>query len=962
MLKKILLIIIVIFCTIEAQIITFDKTYPGQEGYFILPTSDNSFIAFSKLNDSVSVVIKVDQFGWIRWQKTYTDLVFGKHNNVAVEYDNSYFIVGNSSSSLPSNVNLKRIDVNGNLIWEKEIGDNDYDNSQPSISITDQGNILVASASGFSIKLTELTPAGNIVDIKNILPFLANTSPRLIKLEDGNFLVSRKPVSNKTDLVKINSEGDSLWVISFIGYSVVFKASMPDGSILASVGLKLYKIDLEGNIIWDTIIPTVGVAFAPASDGNYLVLIDIDQSYNDKIIKLDKDGNIIMEKPINGYGNFLTNAYDGGLITCGKTKRPSVLPSYSRIGNTMRILKMDQDADYKAINLYSPEDNSVIYSISKIIISWNPENVDFVDISYSKNSSSTWETIAQNYPADYDSLTWYVPLFISDALQIKIVDSNDPETYDRTDPGITAIIYQQYDTISVNDITMWIGNNGMGSSNPLSGNSGFYWPNNEYPRIASVFADGLVWGGKINGEIRVNGNTFRYGLKGGRILPDGTPAEEISIESKIYKLRKNWEQLPDGPEKQRLQYDLYNWPVDIGAPWNDVNEDGVYTPGIDTPKLIGDETLFYVANDLDTVRSRFTYGSDPIGLEFQTTVFGFNREDLKDVVFKKYKVINKSNSTIEDMYFTYWTDPDLGNAGDDYEGFDTTLNMGYVFNGDNDDNGFYGTPPPAVGYLIVQGPLVKSTPEDSALYNNEWISGYKNLGLTASGMNLKNMTAWPGDPDLGVYAGTLQFYFMMQGLNWDGSQLIDPITGEPTIWALSGDPVTGTGWYEGGGWPGGPGAGDRRIHVPSGPFSIAPGDTQEVVIAIMMAKGTDNINSITELRELATHIQEFYNTELVEILNTKETIAPTGYTLYQNYPNPFNPVTTIEYEIPEKTLVTIKLYDILGREVKTLIDNEEKVRYKYSVDFDGSSLTSGVYFYRMQAGSFTETKKMILLK
>ncbi|MBK7379522.1 MAG: T9SS type A sorting domain-containing protein [Ignavibacteriales bacterium] len=209
---------------------------------------------------------------------------------------------------------------------------------------------------------------------------------------------------------------------------------------------------------------------------------------------------------------------------------------------------------------------------------------------------------------------------------------------------------------------------------------------------------------------------------------------------------------------------------------------------------------------------------------------------------------------------------------------------------------------------------------------------------------------------------------MMQGLSMDGSQLINPITGEPTLWPLSGDPVSGIGWYEGEGWPGGDSPGDHRYHVPSGPFNLAAGDTQEIVIAIPIARGTDNINSITKLRELAAHVQEFYNTELVEILNTKETIAPTGYTLFQNYPNPFNPKTTIEYEVPEKANVTIKIYDILGREVKTLVNNEEKIRWKYKVEFDATNFASGVYFYRMQgnpisgAGSFTQTKKMVVLK
>ena len=81
----------------------------------------------------------------------------------------------------------------------------------------------------------------------------------------------------------------------------------------------------------------------------------------------------------------------------------------------------------------------------------------------------------------------------------------------------------------------------------------------------------------------------------------------------------------------------------------------------------------------------------------------------------------------------------------------------------------------------------------------------------------------------------------------------------------------------------------------------------------------------------------------------------------QNYPNPFNPITTIDYSIPKESFVTIKVYDMLGREVATLI-NEEKNAGEYSVKFNGSILASGVYLYRMKAGNFIQTKKMILMK
>jgi len=97
-------------------------------------------------------------------------------------------------------------------------------------------------------------------------------------------------------------------------------------------------------------------------------------------------------------------------------------------------------------------------------------------------------------------------------------------------------------------------------------------------------------------------------------------------------------------------------------------------------------------------------------------------------------------------------------------------------------------------------------------------------------------------------------------------------------------------------------------------------------------------------------------------------IIPEKYSLAQNYPNPFNPVTKIKYQIPELSVVTIKVYDVLGSEIITLV-NEEKPVGSYEVEFDATGLPSGIYFYRLQAvptgrqaGSFVETKKMVLLK
>ncbi|NCS90369.1 MAG: T9SS type A sorting domain-containing protein [Ignavibacteria bacterium] len=88
---------------------------------------------------------------------------------------------------------------------------------------------------------------------------------------------------------------------------------------------------------------------------------------------------------------------------------------------------------------------------------------------------------------------------------------------------------------------------------------------------------------------------------------------------------------------------------------------------------------------------------------------------------------------------------------------------------------------------------------------------------------------------------------------------------------------------------------------------------------------------------------------------------PESFLLQQNYPNPFNPSTSISYSIKEMGLVTLKIFDVLGREVSVLV-NEVKEPGKYSINFDASKLSSGVYIYYMNAGNFISTKKMILTK
>jgi hypothetical protein len=123
----------------------------------------------------------------------------------------------------------------------------------------------------------------------------------------------------------------------------------------------------------------------------------------------------------------------------------------------------------------------------------------------------------------------------------------------------------------------------------------------------------------------------------------------------------------------------------------------------------------------------------------------------------------------------------------------------------------------------------------------------------------------------------------------------------------------------------------------------------------------DLYNLIDDYGFLQSVLQQF---ELIPPMGLFEEINSThNYKLLQNYPNPFNPSTKIIFEVPTNPdgIVTLKVYDVLGREIVTIL-NEEKPAGEYEVEFNGENLVSGVYYYTLTSGTFYETKKMILLR
>lgn len=493
----------------------------------------------------------------------------------------------------------------------------------------------------------------------------------------------------------------------------------------------------------------------------------------------------------------------------------------------------------------------------------------------------------------------------------------------------------------------------------------------------ALFAANIWISGRIDGEIRAAGTQYgEWEMWAGPLDDNGNPPIDCSQYDRIWEIRS--EDIEQYEDTGNISQNLQEWPWYLGAPVNDGDgvPDNYDLQNGDRPQLLGDQRLWWIMNDRGNVH-QYT-DSDPIGLEIHASAHAFNRTGFAgNTTFYRYCIVNKNTLPFTDAYFTIWTDVDLGDFSDDYVGSDSLLHLGYAYNADNEDGSSlasgegYGKAPPAIGFTFLESAIADTDGRDNdrdGIIDNpgEMIGANSFLYYTGGG---------------GVYSEPFlaeHFHNYAQAKWKDGSrvvmggrgvaaQLPDGFPRVPTNFFYSGNPVTGEFWTEINPLMNGVSRApsDRRMMTSSGPFMIQPGDTLDMGFAIVWSRGKDHLDSVTELKKDVASIRAFadffLNTANLD-LQPKPAEENPQFALgfKQNYPNPFSSKTTLNYSLPKPMRIRLAIYDVLGREVETLVDAGQS-EGTYAVDFDGSQLPAGIYYARIEMDYLRFTKRIVKL-
>jgi hypothetical protein len=397
------------------------------------------------------------------------------------------------------------------------------------------------------------------------------------------------------------------------------------------------------------------------------------------------------------------------------------------------------------------------------------------------------------------------PALLAVALVFALVtDADARPAANRLPPTFGARGEDASQRVDINSISMVVKNTGSFAYDTQTGGAGL-----EYPKGSghtALFAGGLWMGAMVNGKVRVSVAEYSDDWRPGAIIGNGagaTPDDPLKPEYKVYKLLRSY---PTTAEPDAALADNNAGAVPHGAPLVSIQLDG-------TLAILGDQMLWCVFNDLGKHGPHNNASSAlPLGVEVQLTAFAFTdpSSPADRTEFLRYKLLNKGANLLNGLQIGIWADPDLGGFLDDLVGSDPTRGMGYVYNSTSVDQQ-YGSAPPALGIDMMDAP--------------------GGLGATA----FVRYTNGAGPQD------SIQTYNAFQGLNGDGSPILDPTTSLPSKFVNTGDPVTGSGWVD-------LTPSDQRMLLSTGPMTMLPATSLEGTIAIVIGQGPDRLSSILKLR------------------------------------------------------------------------------------------------------------------
>ncbi|MFK7846755.1 MAG: T9SS type A sorting domain-containing protein [Rhodothermales bacterium] len=505
-------------------------------------------------------------------------------------------------------------------------------------------------------------------------------------------------------------------------------------------------------------------------------------------------------------------------------------------------------------------------------------------------------------------------------------------------------------------------------------NGGLFWrggaPVYEVPKesgVDAIFVSSIWIVGMIDSELK--GSATRYGpweFWAGPLDAAGNPPADCTPFDKIWEIRR--EDIVAFLNDGRLSKNLRDWPWQLGAPVidGDGNPDNYNLVNGDLPQLFGDQRLWWIMNDRGN--EHLVTRGEPIGLEIRASAHAFNRPGFAgNITFYDYVIINKNTSDLTDAYFSLYNDAELGDFSDNYVGSDSLLHMSYAYNADNNDEGAYGLAPPAIGFTFLKTAFSDADDLDN---DRDGIIDEAGEMIGASSFIIFD----GGARTTGTPSNLSEYYNYMQSRWKDGEHLTFGGSGygfssEEVNFLFPGNPALLTEWSDLYRVPnnsaliGDPG--NRHGPLTSGPFTITSGDTLNIRFAVVWSRGDDHLDSVAALKQDVRTLQvapATYYSGYTQILTEVPLIKPTYVLGFdQNFPNPFDRSTVLRYSLPQTMHARLTVYDILGREIEVLVDQQQEAGI-YTINFEAGALPSGIYMARIELDHLRFTKRMVLAR